>query len=29
MSHRHPLGVALRYFTNHEAALARFLEYGD
>jgi transposase len=22
------LGVALRYFTNHEAALARFLEYG-
>ena len=23
-----PLGVALRYFTNHQVALARFLEYG-
>jgi hypothetical protein len=23
-----PLGVAVRYFTNHEAALGRFLEYG-
>jgi len=23
------LGVALRYFTNHEVALARFLEYGE
>jgi transposase len=23
------LGVALRYFTNHQAALARFLEYGE
>jgi transposase len=23
-----PLGVALRYFTNHRAALGRFLEYG-
>jgi hypothetical protein len=23
-----PVGVALRYFTNHQVALARFLEYG-
>jgi transposase len=23
------LGVALRYFTNHEVALARFLDYGE
>jgi transposase len=23
-----PLGVALRYFTNHQTALARFLDYG-